>query len=188
MTDETPQVQDSESRWTPDEITEVVQKINLGDFNPKLIPYARRREIIEYLSCQGWRKVDMAKFLKQSTQLIDHDLAKIRQARFRDMLAGNVDTVIGRMLHAAEVAIEESKRTKDFVMAWKIEAELFDRLQRVGFVPEAPKEYRVNVVENTDGTLEPGLSPGDTLSDALRRFASRIDACAPKENQGALPG
>lgn len=176
----------------PDELIEIIKKfradppeITMDDLSTE-----QQNELMLYMRVNGFTMTSIAQTLKKGVSYISWRLGKIK-AEFAEAIAqGGWQSIIGGLCMSARTASEHAMKDKDWALYWKVQSELFDRLQKVGMVPMAPQEVVV-----TDGTGDNSLGDFDSpdgrkrLAGMLGEFARRIeqppDAGAGQE---ALPG
>jgi len=170
---------------------QLLQEVNSGITDPKLLDKQSRQRCIEFLVSEGCTYSQIAHVLKCSEKTVGRDLKDIRG---RNELAPNVEfakQLIGEMFQKAmnhhsylmrlarmkDASISE-KMQSEFA-AWKVLKELIERLQSLGYLPSRPAEVI--------GTFYHQSNDGeDNSPEAMRKMLLNIEDAA--KDAGLLDG
>lgn len=131
---------------------QLLQEINAGLVDPKLLDPANRQRCVEVLVAEGYTIPNIAQVLKRSEKTINRDLKEIQD---RHALSPNVEFVkrfVGQVYQKAmnhhdylvrlarsQGATVGEKAQAEYA-AWRVLRELIERLQTLGYMPMKPKE------------------------------------------------
>jgi len=166
------------------ELTELVEAIQEFRYDPKKLDINQRREIVAYLkvekSCSGGQIADI---LNVNRQTVHRDLKVIWKRYQKDAESYNVPSMIGRLALECDYAKNQARKNKDYNSVWRIQCEFIVMLQKLGWIPEAPKRI----------VIEEGESPRtkeDVIRSIVRLFADGRDdndEVPELEGMGLLP-
>lgn len=158
--------------------------IKTGRFDPKLLCPADRRMLVSVLMAEGQSTADTAHLLGVSDKTIERDRKAIREQNAIAKDPKFVEQMVGRFVSEAETCVQRIRKTvreKDVSAADKIQGEhrcflildaVVDRLQKLGYLPTAPRKLEAEVVE------QHGLPTLAEIQRELLRLA-RIDPRHP---------
>lgn len=160
-----------------------VEQIKAKKMDPRVLSVKERRKVVAYLQLDGQPPLDIAKFLGKCHQVIYRDMKILRNEYAFDVERGGSQSVIGRLLQAAAVAGSLALKSNDIDLYWKIEKDIFDRLQKAGYVPTVAdkviiKDERDVIAETTEDKVQ--------IIDAIGRAVDRFRAS--ESDQKRLPG
>ncbi len=154
--------------------------------------------MVEHLTSDGYSAVEIAEVLKISERTIERDRRAIRESHALVADPALVPQMVGHLVGQAELAVGRLRRIardRDTPAAVKVEAErscwgisrdLVASLQRLGYLPTAPQEFRGEIWTGAEVALEaPGL---DELEAELARVESIVSSDTARDGSrlGAL--
>jgi len=127
---------------------QILQEINSGQFDPRLLDSEGRKCCVEALMGEGYTISHMAQVLKRNEKTIRRDLKEIRaqhalspSQKFTKELVGEL---VAKALHhsgylmriaRSKDALPGEKSQAEFA-AWKVIKELVEKLQTLGYLPQ----------------------------------------------------
>ena len=162
---------------------QLLQDINSGIIDPKLLDKQSRQQCVELLVAEGYSYFQMAQLLKCSEKTIGRDLKDIRRRNeltpnleFAKQLIGEVfqkamnhHNYLMRLARMKEATISE-KMQSEFA-AWKVIKELTERFQSLGFLPTHPKEIIGNFYSHSN-------ADEDNSPETMRKMLLNIEQTA----------
>ncbi len=148
---------------TPDEPTPVltlINKIKIGEVQPKTIGADDRRRCVEVLHSEGLTQAEIGQILSVSERTIHRDIERNRQdhalspdPEFPERMVGELcqqaDVSIARLRRIArEAGPSAMERLMAETSAWKVYRELFEKLQSVGYLPRVPQSVVTEVYQH----------------------------------------
>ncbi len=131
---------------------QLLQQINSGEINARLLDPASRQRCIEVMVAEGYMIPHIAHVLKRSEKTISRDLKEI-QARhalspdveFAKQFIGQVfQKAMNHHDHLVRLARTQGatvgEKTQAETSAWKVLKELVERLQNLGYLPQKPEQ------------------------------------------------
>jgi hypothetical protein len=133
-------------------IFSLIQKLKDESLDPSTLPKELRQQCVEVLWAEGYGEPSMAQILKRSEKTIKRDLQEIRE---RNALTPDLELakqVIGETVQRARmhqgylVRLARSKdatvseKSQSEYLAWKVQKELVEKMQSLGYLPSRPKE------------------------------------------------
>jgi transposase len=133
-------------------IFSLIQQLKDETLDPKTLPRELRQQCVEVLWAEGYGESSMAQILKRSEKTIKRDLQEIRE---KNSLSANLELakqIIGEMLQRARmhqgylVRLARSKeatvseKAQSEYLAWRVQKELVEKMQSVGYLPGRPQE------------------------------------------------
>lgn len=143
----------------------LIQQIKDGSVEPKSISKDQRQQCVAILCSEGYSESSIAQVLNRSEKTIRRDLADIRSQNALSPDANLARELAGEMLQKARahqsrlLRISSNKENKAFdriqaeYAAWRIERELIERLQSLGYMPQRAQELLLTH-EGSDQSLE----------------------------------
>ena len=125
---------------------EVLTLIRDGTLDPSLIEPADRQPVVAYLRLEGHNVDEIAQLFGVSTHKISNDLYDLSKDRVRLVKKISLFDVAGRLIEMAKHLSRKSRREGDYSGAWKIERELMESLQSLGFVYRAPRTAKIATI------------------------------------------
>ncbi len=138
----------------------LLKEIQAGTASPKSITTADRRQLVAVLMCDGYSTPDMAQILQVSDRSIERDKQFIRQSDALPRDPKLVEQMVGRLRTEAELCVQRTRkavRDKDVSASVKVDAEhrcyviisdLFQSLQRVGYLPTAAQKIEAELTHH----------------------------------------
>lgn len=143
----------------------LIQKIKDGSVDPRSITKDQRLQCVLILWSEGYNESSIAQVLNRSEKTIRRDLSDIRSQNALSPDPNLARELVGEMLQKARahqsrlLRISSNKENKAFeriqaeYAAWRIERELIERMQSLGYMPQRPQELFLTREEN-DQSLE----------------------------------
>lgn len=161
----------------------LLQEINSGITDPKLLDKQDRQLCVEMLVSEGYTHFQIAQVLKCSEKTISRDMKDIRQhneltpnLEFAKQFIGEVfqkamnhNNYLMRLARMKDASISE-KMQSEFA-AWKVLKELTEKLQSLGYLPSRPAEVIGTFYHHSDGSE-------DDSPDAMRKMLLNIEQTA----------
>lgn len=171
----------------------LIQEVNSGITDPKLLDKQSRQRCIEFLVTEGYTYSQIAQVLKCSEKTVGRDLKDIRarnelapNVQFAKQLIGemfqrgmNHHNYLMRLARMKEASISE-KIQSEFA-AWKILKELVEKLQTLGYLPLKPQEVTGELYHHIAAE-----EAGESILEA-RRVLSEIEGVA-RDTDTYTPG
>ena len=156
---------------------EVLTLIRDGTLDPSQIEPADRQPVVAYLRLEGHNVDEIAQLFGVSTYKIRSDLRELFRDRVRLVKKIDLFDVAGRLIEMAKHLSRKSRREGDYSGAWKIERELMESLQSLGFIYRAPRTAKIatmhaNVQEGHDKLSSEIGSEQDQVVSALNEMLS----------------
>ena len=141
---------------------ELLQNINTGLTDPKLLDKLSRQRCIELLIAEGYRRPQISQVLKVSEKTVNRDMKEIRARNELTPDIGFAKQTIGDFFqkainhHAYLTRLARSKEanTSEKVSAeyaaWRVLRELVDKFQSLGYLPSRPTEIVSDIFHHSD--------------------------------------
>lgn len=148
----------SENSFEGLSVQELIERIQQGSLNPKLVPKEDRQRCVVHLLDQGGNYESVAAALGVSSKTIARDVAEIRK---RNSIGPSKDLaleLVGELIHSARVhraflqrmarvqLTTNPARIQAEYFAWRILYELVDKLQSVGWMPKQTEKISAELV------------------------------------------
>jgi phage protein D len=167
---------------------QLLQQINAGLVDPRLLDPTSRQRCIELLVAEGYTVPNIAQVLKRSEKTVSRDLKEI-QARhalspdveFAKQFIGQVfQKAMNHHDHLVRLARTQGATVGEKVLAeasaWKVLKELVERLQDLGYLPSKPEQVSGDIyhhIVNEDG--------GESY-DQVKKMIADIESAAKETN------
>lgn len=151
-------------------ILTLIQKLKDGQLSPELIDKDQRQQCIEVFIGEGYTINSIAQILNKCEKTIRRDLEEIRERNALTPDIGLAKRIIGEMVtngNAHRNYLMRLARSKDTSVSEKAQAEYYahrvdmeiiDRLQTLGYLPLKPKsivgDFTHNITTNDEATFE----------------------------------
>ena len=135
---------------------EVLSMIRDGTLKASELQAKDRRPVVAYLRLEGYSKEEMSRLFEVNVRTIGDDLEVLSKDRTKIIKGLNLLEVAGRLYQTAQHLSRKARREGSYAASWKIEKELIESLQSMGFVYRAPKTLGI-------ASLHANLSDGHTL-------------------------
>jgi len=155
--------------------TELITQIKDGTFDPLKLNLETRVQIVCILRQEGLKTHEISSLLRVDIRTVDRDIAKIKNKDIALVRNLTIEKVGGSLVRAAEQLRYSAVRKGDFALAWRIECELVDKLQSLGFIYQKPFEVRAEV--KTEETIFLKQLPDKDLNDICDSITERLKAC-----------
>ena len=162
---------------------QLLQDINSGLTDPKLLDKSSRQGCIELLIAEGYKRAQISQVLKVSEKTITRDIKEIKVRNELTPDIGFAKQTVGDLFqkamnhHAYLVRLARlkeaniSEKVQAEFAAWKVLKELIEKLQFLGYLPSKPTEIVGNFYNHTDN--EESNSP-----EAMRKMLFCIEESA----------
>lgn len=144
---------------------QLLQDINSGILNPKLIDTSSRQKCVELLIAEGYTYPQISQVLRCSEKTIARDVKKIQSqnaltpnVEFAKELIGELfqkaithHSYLMRLARSKDGSLAEKAQCEFF--AWRVLREMADKFQSLGYLPTMPRqlELMVNAQEDEQG-------------------------------------
>ena len=122
---------------------DILDAIRNKTFQPELLRKKDRQKIVAVLHLEGFTDSRIAQILKRTDRTIRRDMSDISSNHARLVTNMSIDKIAGRLVAVATTLRSKSIMEKDFALAWKIEVELIEKLQSMGYIKQTPSEVQV---------------------------------------------
>lgn len=178
---------ENEIKETP--ILNLIQNIQSGVVDPRGLSKEERQQCIEVLYLEGYSVSELAQILNRNERTVKRDLDEIRR---RTAIAPNAELAkqfVGEMVAVARLRqgrLERLAKTKDATvlekgqaeyLAWKVQKEMIEKLQSLGYLPLKPQEIVGDIFHHTDGD-----SPIKSF-DEITAIITEVQTVAQKTGQ-----
>jgi len=145
---------------------QLLQEINSGVIDPKIISKESRKQCTELLDAEGYTQQHISQLLRCSEKTVYRDLKEIKvrnalspDADFAKQLIGdmfkkamNHHNYLVRLSRIKDASIPEKVISAS--AAWKVIKELVEKLQSLGYLPNKPTEVVGNFFHHSAGDNE----------------------------------
>lgn len=151
---------------------EVLTLIRDGTLKASDLKAKDRRPVVAYLRLEGYSKEEMSRLFEINVRSITDDLMVLSKDRTKIIKGLNLLEVAGRLYQTARHLSRKARREGSYATSWKIERELIESLQNMGFVYRAPKTLGIaslhaNLQENHTFLKDQIGEEKDQVVDAL---------------------
>lgn len=158
---------------------EVLSMIRDGTVQASKLTPQDRRPVVAYLRLEGYSTEDISRLFDVAASLISKDLKLLSKDRAKIMKGLSLLEVAGRLSEIARHLSRKARREGSYGTAWKIEKELIESLQNLGFLYRAPKTLGIasihaNVQEGHSLLKEKLGDEKDKVVDALGSILSSL--------------
>jgi len=165
-------------------VLETIQRLRAGDLRASMLDSEDRRACVEHLTAEGYSVAETAQVLGVSDRTISRDRVVIRTRNALERDESTVDAMIGRLMSEYEASSGRLKRiARDRAVAagtrveaeraiWSATTDVVRLLQRLGYLPEAAREFRADI----------------SCSGSIGELPSVADLEAELERLSAVPG
>lgn len=174
-------------------VMQLLQEINSGITNPKLLDKQSRQRCISLLTAEGYTYPQIGQVLKISERTVSRDVKEIRtrnemvpNIEFAKQFVGelfqkamNHRSFLVRLARAKDTSPTEKIQAES--AAWKILRELAEKLQTLGYLPLKPQEITGELYHHI--AVE---EAGESILEA-RRMLSEIEGVA-RDTDTYTPG
>lgn len=177
---------ESDVNETP--ILNLIQNIQSGAVDPKGLNKEERQQCVEVLYLEGYSVSELAQILNRNERTVKRDLDEIRRRTAISPNAELAKQFIGEMVQIARLRqgrLERLAKTKDATvlekgqaeyLAWKVQKEMIEKLQSLGYLPLRPQEIVGDIFHHSDD------NPIKSL-DEVQAIVLEVQAVAEKAGQ-----
>jgi len=161
----------------------IIQDINSGVCDPRMLDKSMRQQCIELLIGEGYTYSQLAQLLKRSDKTISRDVQEIRRKNALTPSVEFAKETVGELvtkarMHASYLmrlardrdSSTNHKATAEF-LAWGVIKELVEKLQTLGFLPLKPQEISGDIYHHV-------LNKEDDSYEDVKKMVSEVEAVA----------
>ena len=128
-----------------DNAVDILKKIRGGSLDPKEISITNRQTCVAYLRFEGYTQDEIAEIfgVHRRTIMRDEKIHRKEVAKLVDEI--DVKSTGGGLIALSRQLVAKALRKKDYGLAWKIQRELINDLQNLGYLPRSPERHQVQV-------------------------------------------
>lgn len=138
-------------------VLEVIRGVKSGEISGRMLGAEERRRCVAHLVAEGYSVYESAEILKVSERTIHRDKDAIRRANALSQDPALAGEVAGHLLQQADAnitALGRIVRDRDTPAAaridaikarWQVACQLSERLQSLGYLPEAARQVRADL-------------------------------------------
>ncbi len=172
----------------------LIQQIKDGQVNPETVNKDLRQQIIEVFLAEGYSVSSMAQILRKCEKTIRRDIEEIRA---RNALTPSIDfakKLVGEIVMSARINrdhLMRLARSKDTSVAERSQAEYYahrvnmeltEKLQLLGYLPLKPKTIVADITHNVQVNDELDLTELKDQLIEVERFAVEQGGLSPELN------
>lgn len=162
-------------------VISLIRRIQQGQISPRNLRQDDRRRCVEHFSAEGYSVPEMSEILEVHERTIARDRVEIRHANSLERSPSLAGEFAGRAVSHAEwsinqllrIARDRSTDSRDRIesirASWFISNQLIERLQSLGYLPNAATEIRGQITHNLGS-----LPDSSQLQDELTRLDSIV--------------
>lgn len=132
----------------------LIKEIEEGRIKPRNLKFEERLAIVAVKRFEGETNYQIAKFLDCSSRTIDRYINKLKRRDTALVKNVTVERFAGNLIRIAEQLRQRALRNNNVETAWRIECELMDKLQSLGFIYKKPFEFEGKVQEKVDVNVD----------------------------------
>lgn len=118
---------------------EVLSLIRDGTVDPTKIRKNDRIPVVAYLRLEGHSPDEISRLFNLSITQIKKDFLEITRNRAKAIKSLDLTEIAGRVFSMGRYLAQKARREGSYGTSWKIEKEMVESLQSLGFVYQAPK-------------------------------------------------
>ena len=135
-------------------VLSVIRDIQQGALDPRSLGLEDRRRCVEHLTGEGYSLAEIAEILKVTERTIARDRSAVRRSNAIERDEDITGEMVGQLVTQADTTINRIRRvTRDSdtppaariegeKACWVIARDLIQKLQSLGYLPNAPQEIR----------------------------------------------
>ncbi len=135
-------------------VLSVIRDIQQSALDPRSLGVEDRRRCVEHLTGEGYSLAEIAEILKVTERTIARDRSAVRQSNAIERDENITGEMVGQLVFQADTTINRIRRiTRDSETppatrvegekaCWVIARDLIQKLQSLGYLPNAPQEIR----------------------------------------------
>jgi hypothetical protein len=171
----------------PDDLDEVsthdtLRQIKAGTLTGKSLSVPHRRACVDHLVLEGMSNTDIAAILSVGVRTVERDRQQLRKDHKLRVDPDLVDEVLGQLVREAELTIARlrriacekdvgpSERRQATFDAWRVRCELIERLQSVGYLPQAESRFKAQVSLST--------APPPSHDEVVKEMEALLRVCS----------
>lgn len=160
-----------------DSVISLIRQIQQGQLSARNLSMDDRQRCVEHLTGEGYSVAEMSEILKFNKRTIARDRAEVRRANALYRSPGMAEEYAGYAVAQAEQSIhrlmklyrDRSTDTRDRIecirASWTITNQLLERLQSLGFLPNAATEIHGHITHHVNS-----LPDSAQIQEELRRL------------------
>ena len=153
-------------------VLSVIRDIQQSALDPRSLGVEDRRRCVEHLTGEGYSLAEIAEILKVTERTIARDRSAVRQSNAIERDEDITGEMVGQLVKQADTTINRIRRvTRDSdtppasriegeKACWVIARDLIQKLQSLGYLPNAPQEIRGRMIDGL-GYRRFGAQGGD---------------------------
>ena len=135
-------------------VLSVIRDIQQGALDPRSLVLEDRRRCVEHLTGEGYSLAEIAEILKVTERTVARDRSAVRQSNAIQADENITGEMVGQLVLQADTTINRIRRiTRDSETppaariegekaCWVVARDLVQKLQSLGYLPNAPQEIR----------------------------------------------
>ena len=143
-------------------VLSVMRDIQQGALAPRSLGVEDRRRCVEHLTGEGYSLAEIAEILKVTERTIARDRSAVRRSNAIERDEDITDEMVGQLVTQADTTINRIRRvTRDGdtppaariegeKACWIITRDLVQKLQSLGYLPNAPQEIRGQITHQVE--------------------------------------
>jgi len=124
---------------------DLLRRVRSRELPPGDVSTHDRRVCVAYLRIEGYTQDEISEIFEVHRQTITRDEAAIRKRMSCFVDDINVRAVAGGHIGWARHLTAKALKEKDYGLAWRIQRDLIDDLQSLGFLPKAIEQHDVRI-------------------------------------------
>ena len=158
-------------------VFKIIQEIKEGRRVARDLTMSERQECVEALYLEGYSIAQMTQLLDRSEKTIRRDMEYIRERNCAKPSIELATQLVGDMVlksRAHQAHLMRLARSKDGSLqekaqaeyyAWKVESEMIERLQTLGYLPSAPQKLIGDIYHHNDDDDKAFLEAREKLKE-----------------------
>lgn len=161
-------------------VFKIIQEIKEGSRDAKELSKEARQECVEALYLEGYSLSQIAQLLNRNEKTIKRDIQDIRQRNSAKPSIELATQVIGdmvskgrahqahlmRLARSKEGSLQEKAQAEYY--AWKVESEMIERLQALGYLPSAPQKVIGDIYHHNENDDKAFVDAKEKLKEIER--------------------
>jgi hypothetical protein len=184
----------SEKNKERDPVFKIIQEIKEGKRVARDLPKNDRQECVEALYLEGYSIAQMAQLLDRAEKTMTRDMGDIRERNCAKPSLELATQLIGdmvlkcrahqahlmRLARSKEGSVQEKAQAEYY--AWKVESEMMERLQTLGYLPSAPQKIVGDIYHHSDDDDKAFLEAKEKLREveAIAKDTGVLDEATQK--------
>jgi len=124
---------------------DVLKGVRSGAIQPSAVGTEERRVCVAYLRLEGYTQDEMAEIFRVHRRTVSRDERAIRKEAAALVDELDVRSVAGGLIAWGRHLTAKALKDGDSALAWRIQRELIQDLQSLGYLPRAPEQHTVQL-------------------------------------------